>query len=184
MPAHVRRKAVSPERNLSKDAEMGVVQQAGPPTSSNARCQSRPKRLFVQEGYIAASKTGASKQGKGILWDGWTSSMKVALATTTKRREDVLGAAVRTSVLRSLRWLARRLGARNIVLRAGQRAARSAAIPHRKRGVRGASRKDKLTMWFTIATNKSKNSLPPASISACMVPLRLNVCRLRTISAR
>ena len=38
--------------------------------------------------------------------------------------------------------------------------------------------------WLHMATNKSKKSLPPISISICMVPLRLNVFRLRMMRAR
>lgn len=39
--------------------------------------------------------------------------------------------------------------------------------------------------WLHMATNRSKNSLlPPASISACMVPLRLKVLRQRMMRAR
>jgi len=40
------------------------------------------------------------------------------------------------------------------------------------------------SMWLHMATNKSKNNLPPISISICMVPLRLKVFRLRIIRAR
>jgi hypothetical protein len=38
--------------------------------------------------------------------------------------------------------------------------------------------------WLHIATNKSKNSFPPISISICIVPLRLNVFLLRIMRAR
>lgn len=40
------------------------------------------------------------------------------------------------------------------------------------------------SMWLHIATNRSKNILPPCSISICMVPLLLKVLRLRMMRAR
>jgi len=40
------------------------------------------------------------------------------------------------------------------------------------------------SMWLHIATKRSKNILPPVSISICMVPLRLKVRRERMMSAR
>jgi len=45
-------------------------------------------------------------------------------------------------------------------------------------------RSSKSSMWLHMATNRSKNNLPPISISICMVPLRLNVFRLRIIRAK
>jgi hypothetical protein len=42
----------------------------------------------------------------------------------------------------------------------------------------------KSSIWFAIATNRSKNMRPPLSISTCIVPLRLKVLRLRIIKAR
>lgn len=52
-------------------------------------------------------------------------------------------------------------------------------------GVRALVTSMTSSRWLHMATNRSKNSLlPPASISACMVPLRLNVLRQRMIRAR
>jgi hypothetical protein len=51
-------------------------------------------------------------------------------------------------------------------------------------GVPLVLRLSRSSMWLHIATNRSKNNLPPISISICMVPLRLNVFRLRIMSAR
>ena len=52
-------------------------------------------------------------------------------------------------------------------------------------GVRALLTSMTSSRWLHMATNRSKNSLlPPASISACMVPLRLNVLRQRMIRAR
>jgi len=45
-------------------------------------------------------------------------------------------------------------------------------------------RRSRSSIWLHMATNRSKNILPPISISICMVPLRLNVLRLRMIKAR
>ena len=42
----------------------------------------------------------------------------------------------------------------------------------------------RLTIWLLMATKRSKNSRPPASISICMVPERLKVWRLRMMRAR
>lgn len=52
------------------------------------------------------------------------------------------------------------------------------------RGVPFGWRSTKSSIWLLKATNKSKNSLPPISISICIVPLRLKVFRLRIIRAK
>lgn len=51
-------------------------------------------------------------------------------------------------------------------------------------GVRALLISTTSSRWLHMATNRSKKSLPPRSISACMVPLLLNVLRHRMIRAR
>ena len=52
-------------------------------------------------------------------------------------------------------------------------------------GVRALLASMTSSKWLDMAQNRSKKSLlPPASIAACMVPLRLNVLRQRMIRAR
>jgi hypothetical protein len=60
-------------------------------------------------------------------------------------------------------------------------------LPNQSQTVRGVPFKGRSTrssMWLDKATKRSKNNLPPISISICMVPLRLKVFRLRIIRAK
>lgn len=85
---------------------MGVVQQAGNEPSPNARYQSRPKEFFIQEGYIATSRTSASKEGRGVLGNGqtslttmmWSGCLARASARASEHRGDTSIPQFRASV--------------------------------------------------------------------------------------